>query len=224
MKLEKVYVLALILGLLAFGCSKDDDTIEEPQISCTDGIQNGNETGVDCGGDCGLCGPPTSGFYFYGVIDGEEVIVSGANATGAGLYSCDANIEIHNNGGGWILDISNLNRVDASVWFYKGFPRLDPPEDDDFYAMFAEGNYSYEPLNGCDATTIEAEISWTDDADQVWASSAGSQAGSTFTITDRGPSNGFTAIISGEFSCKLYNGTKVKTLESGKFRFELGLF
>lgn len=30
-----------------------------PGPSCTDGIQNGNETGVDCGGDCADC-PPTS--------------------------------------------------------------------------------------------------------------------------------------------------------------------
>jgi hypothetical protein len=29
--------------------------------SCTDGVQNGNETGVDCGGSCKACPPPTGG-------------------------------------------------------------------------------------------------------------------------------------------------------------------
>lgn len=41
-----VAVLALVLG----GCKKDDST------TCTDGIMNGDETGVDCGGDCDPCG------------------------------------------------------------------------------------------------------------------------------------------------------------------------
>ncbi|MEM6318543.1 MAG: T9SS type A sorting domain-containing protein [Bacteroidota bacterium] len=30
-----------------------------PEPTCTDGIQNGNETGVDCGGDCSPCPEPT---------------------------------------------------------------------------------------------------------------------------------------------------------------------
>lgn len=34
------------------GCDDDD---AEPEASCTDGIQNGDETGIDCGGDCDPC-------------------------------------------------------------------------------------------------------------------------------------------------------------------------
>ncbi|MCF8236998.1 MAG: hypothetical protein K9I85_02480 [Saprospiraceae bacterium] len=47
----------LFVGILAFGlvtalpsCKKDDD-----KATCTDGIQNGDETGVDCGGSCSAC-------------------------------------------------------------------------------------------------------------------------------------------------------------------------
>jgi len=41
------------LALLMFSCQQTD---------CTDGIQNGNETGIDCGGDCPPCSTtPTGG-------------------------------------------------------------------------------------------------------------------------------------------------------------------
>ncbi len=47
------WLLAILL-LLLISCS-DDDTMTIPVFSCTDGLQNGNETGVDCGGDCEDC-------------------------------------------------------------------------------------------------------------------------------------------------------------------------
>ncbi len=47
----------LFIGVFAIGmitslpsCKKDDD-----KATCTDGIQNGDETGVDCGGSCSAC-------------------------------------------------------------------------------------------------------------------------------------------------------------------------
>ena len=55
----------LILGflitasLLAVSCSKTDDTPDpEPVATCSDGIQNGDETGIDCGGSCQACVEP----------------------------------------------------------------------------------------------------------------------------------------------------------------------
>lgn len=55
----------LFIGVLAFGmitalpsCKKDDD-----KATCTDGIQNGDETGVDCGGACGACLVGTQGTW-----------------------------------------------------------------------------------------------------------------------------------------------------------------
>ncbi|MGM1055943.1 MAG: hypothetical protein ACQEWG_08670 [Bacteroidota bacterium] len=41
------------LGLIS--CSEDDDMPIEQLATCTDGIQNGNETGIDCGGACAPC-------------------------------------------------------------------------------------------------------------------------------------------------------------------------
>jgi len=40
------------------GCTIED---EEPQPTCTDNLQNGNETGIDCGGDCPPCPSCTDG-------------------------------------------------------------------------------------------------------------------------------------------------------------------
>lgn len=65
-KLFPISLFAVIL--IAFtisSCNKDTDPINpidpmDPMdpvvmITCNDGIQNGNETGIDCGGDCAAC-------------------------------------------------------------------------------------------------------------------------------------------------------------------------
>ena len=48
MKKSLFYGLLLGLSIIALSCGEDDPT-------CDDGIQNGNETGIDCGGDCAPC-------------------------------------------------------------------------------------------------------------------------------------------------------------------------
>ncbi|MCV6630590.1 MAG: hypothetical protein OIF50_12125 [Flavobacteriaceae bacterium] len=52
--------LALILavGVFVASCKSDDDG--GPVASCSDGIKNGDETGVDCGGSCKPCDDPAS--------------------------------------------------------------------------------------------------------------------------------------------------------------------
>jgi hypothetical protein len=48
-------LLMLTTGILFYsGCSKDDDE-SQPVPTCSDGIQNQGETGVDCGGPCSAC-------------------------------------------------------------------------------------------------------------------------------------------------------------------------
>lgn len=47
--------LAAIVAISLTSCSSDDDGSKQP--SCTDGIQNGSETGIDCGGSCTPCDP-----------------------------------------------------------------------------------------------------------------------------------------------------------------------
>lgn len=54
--MRKIMITGLAIAALGFAaCSSDDDAPLEPTASCTDGVQNGNETGVDCGGPCASC-------------------------------------------------------------------------------------------------------------------------------------------------------------------------
>ena len=191
-------------------------------ISCNDGIQNGNETGIDCGGDCGLCGPPSGNeFYYYGIIDGEEVILSGVNGNGAGYSSCDMNYNVYVNGGSWatgsIFDLEPLGGVNMrkSMSFNASVQ--------DFYGMYAEGEYSYDPLGLCteDFRSMPV-ISWYDESGERWSSDMGVQGmDSYFEVTNRGEINGLTSIIEGKFSCDLYKGSESKKIESGEFRILL---
>ncbi len=53
-RLYALLPLLLVVGLSS--CSNDDDTIEPMAMAtCNDGIMNGDETGVDCGGSCDPC-------------------------------------------------------------------------------------------------------------------------------------------------------------------------
>jgi len=62
--MRKIILSTLILSLVLFtNCSKDDSP--NPIAStCSDGIQNGDETGIDCGGSCTAC------------IEGKDGIIS----------------------------------------------------------------------------------------------------------------------------------------------------
>ncbi|MCB0654290.1 MAG: hypothetical protein KDC85_23625 [Saprospiraceae bacterium] len=65
MKNFKIFLLLFALAgtvmVTSTSCDKDDGA------TCSDGIQNGNETGVDCGGDCAAC--PTCD---DGIMNGDE--------------------------------------------------------------------------------------------------------------------------------------------------------
>lgn len=51
------FVLALAIGAVFTSCSSDDNDIDEQAVTptCTDGIRNGEEIGIDCGGSCTPC-------------------------------------------------------------------------------------------------------------------------------------------------------------------------
>ncbi len=67
MKTKKLHSFSVrLMSMMAFAfmlfiasCEKDDPT-PEPQATCDDGIQNGDETGIDCGGSCSACEEPSS--------------------------------------------------------------------------------------------------------------------------------------------------------------------
>ena len=92
MKIQNVlYMLfALALGGLSVACSDDDEaTMEDPMAmaTCDDGIMNGDETGVDCGGSCEPCetmsmDPDFSGIYAQVDFMGRPGINSVLSANG----------------------------------------------------------------------------------------------------------------------------------------------
>jgi len=66
------------------GCS------QAPPPTCDDGLQNGNETGVDCGGpDCAEC-PPTC---FDGIQNGDETEIDCGGSSCLPCPSCDDGIQ-----------------------------------------------------------------------------------------------------------------------------------
>ncbi len=50
----------------------DGNGTTPPVDSCTDGIQNGNETGIDCGGNCAPCATPPTNSCTDGIQNGNE--------------------------------------------------------------------------------------------------------------------------------------------------------
>lgn len=220
LRLNYAWMLLLLGVMLIWSCGGRDEEMEEVLESCSDGIQNQDEAGIDCGGVCGgMCGVPNSGYYFYGVIDGEEVVISGMNSGGVGLSHCSGSIDTYTNTGAWWLDI-NLPES-AQVVLYKNL--LSPPSTMDYYNMLVEGSYSYRAesaVSDCMDVAAYAYIGWIDKGGTVWWSSKGDQTGSEFTITNRGSVVGLNADIEGTFTCKLYSEAgEVKTVESGEFRF-----
>ncbi|MHA7829563.1 MAG: beta strand repeat-containing protein [Flagellimonas sp.] len=62
-KILKLSMLSLAtLALVFTSCSGDDNdpTPPTPEATCDDGVQNGDETGVDCGGSCDACPTETT--------------------------------------------------------------------------------------------------------------------------------------------------------------------
>ncbi len=53
--MKKLFGLAFLLSGLLFVTSCGDDEPDPVGATCTDGIMNGDETGVDCGGSCTAC-------------------------------------------------------------------------------------------------------------------------------------------------------------------------
>lgn len=55
----KIILFSIFIGIV-FSCSKDENIfVEGPVPSCFDGIKNGAEEGIDCGGTCVIVCPPS---------------------------------------------------------------------------------------------------------------------------------------------------------------------
>lgn len=135
-----------MIGLILFSCKKDN-----PIANCTDGIQNGAEQGVDCGGDCPSCevlGCTDVSAHNYdinadtddgscetchdGVLNGDEVEVDcGGNL----CNSCQT--EIQKFQGLWRQLTHTEGGIDQRVLF----------DVNDVFYHFTENSTRYEQLN-----------------------------------------------------------------------------
>jgi chitodextrinase len=123
------YVIARDAAGLSSGQSNTlyINTLAAP--TCNDGIQNGNETGVDCGGTtCPVC-PPTDTIlhegYFETGLDGWTLGGKDASLSSTSLsYEGFQSIKLRDNSGidssmsSPILDLSPYNQIEIDFYFY----------------------------------------------------------------------------------------------------------
>lgn len=90
-RLHVVFTVAILL-IFSFSCKKKDDSDKKltPSATCSDGIQNQGETGIDCGGPCASCATSKRD----SVIEDYNVNYIGSGVTVSGwtgnASSCDA--------------------------------------------------------------------------------------------------------------------------------------
>ncbi|GEQ85914.1 hypothetical protein ULMS_14220 [Patiriisocius marinistellae] len=73
-KITAVFV-AICISLLFVQCNDDDDNANIiEQSTCSDGILNGEETGIDCGGPCEACEDTGVALDFTGTFIQEDVM------------------------------------------------------------------------------------------------------------------------------------------------------
>lgn len=53
--MKKLFLSSFVIAALVLGSCSKDDSSDPVAVTCNDGIQNGTETGVDCGGSCEPC-------------------------------------------------------------------------------------------------------------------------------------------------------------------------
>ena len=135
MKNFKVLLILFTLSatiLTNYGCNKDEAT-------CTDGIQNGDETGIDCGGSsCTAC--PTCD---DGVQNGDETGID----CGGSCSTCLVGAQ----GTKWQSSGTNVATLLAG----------DPFNVDSIYVEFDELTYHVEQFSGGVQTILEGSYSQT---------------------------------------------------------------
>ena len=72
--LRLMTAFAMVFALFATSCSSDDDNNDPDPPSCTDGIQNGDEEGIDCGGSCPNACVPDESRDLSGSIDEDRTL------------------------------------------------------------------------------------------------------------------------------------------------------
>lgn len=84
--MKRIILTSFILGALAFGFTSCNDDDDKNGASCFNGIQDGDETGVDCGGSCAPC--PTCD---DGIQNGQE---TGIDCGGPDCEPCTGIVQV----------------------------------------------------------------------------------------------------------------------------------
>ena len=221
--MKKLLFFALMtIGFLTLqtSCSKDEDDTNNNTPTCTDGIQNGTETGVDCGGSCSAC--VLTGNYFQALINGATFQTNSYNGfADGGVFGPTGTTYNAKNGGVWTN--SSFDEI-VVIYIIKTFATSSLPSVSQIDGMFHTGSYNFGE-NDYPNFTDGAYIEWKDEANgKVWTTN-GNQSGSTFQITSRTSNNGSGYItIEGSFSCKLYDssGNQI-TATNGTFKTKASL-
>ena len=92
-KLIKIsMIFAAVCALMMASCSGDDNDGGDPipDATCTDGKQNGDETGVDCGGtSCNPC-PPLESTDLNGSLAEDRTLDSSKEYSLTGTFSVES--------------------------------------------------------------------------------------------------------------------------------------
>ena len=195
MKFQKLLILVFLMACMAIGtnsCDKEDDP------TCTDGIQNGTETGIDCGGDCSPC---------ISCDDGIQ------NGTETGV-DC----------GGDCADCPNpaaINRVLVTIggdeWQSNTGPNVTVDNDITIQAVHSDGSILVINANGQSATGTVDSKNFQYQKDGIVYNSNSNDIGNSLVITQLDGSQ-----VSGTFSCKVYGldadqNELLITMTSGEF-------
>ncbi|WP_238934472.1 MDR/zinc-dependent alcohol dehydrogenase-like family protein [Aurantibacter crassamenti] len=92
-KISKVFIMAFAIALAS--CSSDDNVVDPgPDAvdpTCTDGIKNGDETGIDCGGSCTACEEePTENTTLNGTLTEDRTLDASKTYTLDKSFSVEA--------------------------------------------------------------------------------------------------------------------------------------
>ncbi len=135
--------------------------LESSVPTCTDGIQNGDETGVDCGGSCEPCntgsgGNAISGYYFEGGWDGwTGGPLDTERYKGDYSWEGDYSLMIRDNSGDESSVVSpeiNLSGYSRALVQFSFFP----------YSMEKGEDFFVNYYNGASWQKVKAYVSETD--------------------------------------------------------------
>ncbi len=150
-------------------------------------------------------------YYFSATINGAEVkyVADDLNSqyecgVSSPYFALGDDYDIYE--GTFIQDGNDNTKKNIYVHFLKYFDH--EPDFDERVAMVSKGNYTYGESQGSSSTINGASIMYTDAIGKEWFSEGGSQAGSSFTVTELETNSSGTSLklFKATFSCKLYDG------------------